>query len=469
MADALPNEKLRRYLRELKPEARELLAAELERAMLRGEGPPGASSILQALRDELRKGTGKLARLANPQRLFFAPLEPFLVDDAPERKHHGRISRSSLDPIWNWICRDLVARRAKNYVEQVELLLAADETNGAEQVARAFQDLVEQHLSERLSKLKGHEKETRRLAGQIGTPHALDEVRELAAILRARDALGLIGSRLPPVISNLGEEQIQNVTALLESPIGRHRDVFLYALLVVMSRLGSPWQLIRLATHAASSDVAARIAGTPFAVAVGVVLTDLNRVVGNLEDSLHERRTGDVARLLKEFHDAARALHTEMDLSVLDTPWGRQLADSRAEVAKVLHAHIDNLPGQVRRVLRPRPTGEAGPDAVLDEEDVADIEARLNLAITCRRYSGELAISETTRRVHSELHDYFDSGIQVLLERLRASPAGERSFRQSQVDAAVKFCGILFGPEYAGLLAKAADIAAKGELTAAKA
>ena len=47
MADAVPSEKLRQYLRELKPEARALLAAELERALLRGEEPPGAALILK--------------------------------------------------------------------------------------------------------------------------------------------------------------------------------------------------------------------------------------------------------------------------------------------------------------------------------------------------------------------------------------------------------------------------------------
>ena len=72
------------------------------------------------------------------------------------------------------------------------------------------------------------------------------------------------------------------------------------------------------------------------------------------------------------------------------------------------------------------------------------------LAATCRNYAGELAISEATRRVHSELQNYFDTGTQVLLDRLRASPPAERSFRQSQVDAAVRFCAKLFGADYAG-------------------
>ena len=52
--------------------------------------------------------------------------------------------------------------------------------------------------------------------------------------------------------------------------------------LLVMSRLGAPWQLIRLAIQAAGSDVAARVAETPFAVAVEIVLTDIERMIATL-------------------------------------------------------------------------------------------------------------------------------------------------------------------------------------------
>src|ERR1700694_5329873 len=47
MADGLPVERLRQYLREFKPEARVLLTGELERGLLRGERTPGAELVLQ--------------------------------------------------------------------------------------------------------------------------------------------------------------------------------------------------------------------------------------------------------------------------------------------------------------------------------------------------------------------------------------------------------------------------------------
>jgi len=466
MADAPPSNKLRQYLSELRPEARALLASELERALLRGEAPPGASAILEQLRKTARQEGRKLPRVGNPQRLFFAAIEPFLVSDISERKHIGRIARASLDPIWRWICRDLMMREARAYSDQVQLLLGANEKNGADQIARAFQDMAEQRLRECLATIKSDEKAFKRVAGQIGTPHAIDEVRELASILRARDALGVVGSRLPASISNLAGEQLENVKALLDSPVGRHRDVFLYALLIVMNRLGAPWQLIRLAIHAAVSDTAEHIAATPFAIAVDVVLGDLERIVTNLRDAVKLADGEEVSRLLKDFHDAARALHTEIELPP-DSTWGRQLASARAQVASLLEGEIESLPGQVRRLLRPR----NGRDAIapLDSMDVDDVDAKLALLVACRTYAGELAVSEVTRRVHSELQSYFDNGTDVLLERLRISPPPERALRQSQVDAAIRFCAKLFGTEYASLLGRAADVAAKDEPKAARA
>ena len=129
----------------------------------------------------------------------------------------------------------------------------------------------------------------------------------------------------------------------------------------------------------------------------------------------------------------------------------------------MLQAEIDTLPSQVRRVLRVRPVKDVRPGSTIDAAEVAEIEARLVLAAACRNYAGELAISESTRRVHSELQNYFDSGTQILLDRLRAAQPAERAFCQAQVDAAVRFCAKLFGTDFASTLSKAADVAAKGD------
>jgi hypothetical protein len=223
-----------------------------------------------------------------------------------------------------------------------------------------------------------------------------------------------------------------------------------------MNRLASPWQLIRIAVRAAETDDTARIAETPYAAAVTIVLSEVENTVRELRGELKAGRP--VASMLKAIHDAARGLRSEMDLSV-DSPWSRQLAAIRADVSGLLKAEIETTPGFVRRLLRPRPAKEIAPGSLLDSIDVNEAEARVEFVGACRHYASELAVNEVTTRAHSELTLYLETGTKVLLDSLRVAGDADLPFRQSQVEAAIRFCRIVFGAEYAGLLAKAAEVA----------
>ena len=76
---------------------------------------------------------------------------------------------------------------------------------------------------------------------------------------------------------------------------------------------------------------------------------------------------------------------------------------------------------------------------------------------------GELAASEVTLRTFQEIQQYLDGGTRALLDALRMAGEDDRSFRKSQMDAAIKFCGKAFGQDYAALLAKAAETAGGAE------
>ena len=427
---------------------------------MRGDQMAGAAFILDELRRGLRDSEGAVPpRAGRAQRLFCEPLTPFLINQVDAR-YLGRIPRACLTPVWQWLCREIVPAESKKYVEEINLLLAADDLASAEQVARTFQDVVVERLRETFATARDDNNVARRISLPTGMRDGGQYLRDIYTILRSRDALAVIASRLSPVIGNLADEQLENVKAQLNSPVGCHPDVFVYALVLVMGRLAAPWQLLRLAIRSANSDKAARIAQTTYASAVALVIAEIERAIAAMRAALAAGRRGHVAPLIKEVHDAARALHTELDLSG-DLPWARQLAAARGEAAKLLQEEIETIASRLRRLLRP---GAADAGLELDAAEVADAEAALDLFVACRSYAGELAISEAARRVDSELKTIFDNGTQILLDGLRAATPAERAGRQSQVDAAVRFCGKLFGAEYAALLSKAADVAAgRGE------
>ncbi len=437
--------------------------------MLRGDDVPGGDLLLQEVRSSARGSGVRAPRVGAAARLFLRPLEPFLSDDEPARKQAARIARSSLEPLWSWICRDVLPEVGNRFSEAVTRALLEDGAAICDQLIRPFQDQVAARIRQMLDESDTDDRVRRRMIGQIGSAQALEVARDLLAILSGRDILAAMAGRLPGHIVNLADAQLGQVKAIVDAGTANAKGLLPFALILLMGRLASPWQVIRLAVADADSDDASRIAAMPYAIAVTITLADIERMVDELKADLKGGRNLAVPSLLKCIHDAVRGARSELDLAV-DSPWGRQLAAIRSEVSSALKMEIESTPGRVRRLLRPRLAGKPATAARLDPGEVAETEALIELLGACRHYASELAVREVTLRAFTELQQYLDTGTRLLVEGLRGGDAADRSFRQSQVDAAVRFCARIFGPQYAAVLGKAAEVAVSSERkTAAKA
>ena len=271
-----------------------MLVTELERGMLRGDEAAGNEFVLQELRRTIRAAGQAVPRIGDASRLFFAPLEPFLIDDGADHKRVGRLARVSLEPIWEWIGRDLMPAEAKALSDDINRALVADDGVKAELLTRALHERAIQRIKETIDAAGADEKMRRRLVVQVGTPRAFEDVDSLLRILVLRDVLGdLARRRLPKHLRTFEREQIDQVKALVEAAAAqkspdlaaRKTDIFVCGLVLVMGRLALPWQLIRLATCAAESDDAARVAETPFANAVAIVLSEIECMVSDCASS----------------------------------------------------------------------------------------------------------------------------------------------------------------------------------------
>lgn len=458
MAGADTIERLRQFLRELTPKATSLLIGELERCMLRGEDIAGVDLVLQELRRVARDQRDGVPRVSTTARLFFKPLEPFMVDDRGNHNHPGRIARSSLDHLWTWIRRDLMPGEADALADQVgEALLANDEAK-VQQLVRKFQDRAATVFDNHFEAAATDERLRRRLLSQVGTPRADEDLTTLKTVLKGRDRLAGMAKNLPLRIGNLSGGDLDKAKTLIDATSASDAELFNYALLVMMNRLSAPWQLVRLGTKAAGSDTAARVAETPYGVAVTIVIADLERMVGELRDELRSGRGVAVSALLKTIHDSARGLRTELNMPQ-DSTWGRSLSSIRSKISDVLRAEIESVPGRVRQLLRPRSSTEIPPNSMLDPDEVAEVETLVEFIASCRYFAGELAVAEMTQRSFKDLQQFLDRGMPPLLDGVRHAGAGDRSFRQSQVDAAVRFCERVFGRDYAVMMSKAAEVA----------
>ncbi len=378
-AKSLPVDRLRDYLRQLAPAAQALLMREFERAVERGEDVAVANFVLTELRQIVRTDGTERPRAEDAARLAFACLGPFLIDEGEPRP--GQIRRSSLEPVWLWLSKAAVVDAAA----ELEQTLSAG--GGVDQAVRKFQIAASQAIAAAISPSSRGDDRVRSL-GRVGSPTAVEDLPAIGIIFSNREALEVLHSRLPKIIRAFTEQQIASVKGQFDQvPSLQKPDVLPVSMAVVMQRLTSPWQIIRLAISIVGSDEESRIASSPFGVAVTMALDDLGRLVDELRTDIRRGNFDKSAHHLKTLHDGLRDLRTELDTRS-DSQWGRQLAALRTDVSNTLKSEIESVPGRVRRLLRQRPDKDINAGAKLDPAEIDETAALIDFVATLPQLRG---------------------------------------------------------------------------------
>jgi hypothetical protein len=459
------NERLRDYLAQLPPQSQALLMREFERAIERGEDTVVATFVLEELRKVVR-GTDEETRprTDDPARLLFRLLEPFLVEGNFPRRP-GQIRRASLLPVWQWLIRDGAPEQAREFEAALAGLRNTETASALEAAVRVFQRAAAEAIVAIATPGTGGD---RRALARVGGPDVLEDLLPIGLLLQAREAIDTLNGRLPTHFRLFAESQIVSVSTALNVPALQTPQLLPFALSMVMQRLTAPWQIIRLAIRMAASDDEIRVAATPYGVAVTIALHDLSFLTAVLRTDIRRAHFDNVAEHLKTLHDGVRGLRTELDLRN-DSTWGRQLTSIRAEISNALQSEIDSVPGRVRRILRQRADKDISVGARVDPTEVDEAAALIDFVAVCRTYASELAINEVTLRTYSDLQQYVEQATEALVQSLRNGDIKTRAYRQMQAQAAIRFCELLFGHDYASLMSRAADNAVTGERKSSRA
>jgi hypothetical protein len=346
-------DRIQEFLLRLTPLTRFSLMTELERLETCDSEVPGSAEVLAKLRTEFRKDGSTQNRVSAPSRYFFAPLEPLLIDGAPEHANSGRIQRGSLASMWEWISRDMLPTMARDYIKKIDELVAANNQREARQVAAAFQTKVIKSLENTLSSSGGADQIRAKLATYTASRTAYDDLTKMLCVLRARDALAKFDNALPVKIEKFDGEPLAKVAALLGEFGKNHAEALPFALVLVAKRLKTPWQLIRLATKAAPSKNAADIAAAPYAITVSMVLDRLDDKRLALRVALKNDRFLVAREILIEIYDIEYALQNSIDL-LDESAWGERLRTLMQAIAALVEVEVSRFPANIGHVLSSR-------------------------------------------------------------------------------------------------------------------
>jgi hypothetical protein len=76
--------------------------------------------ILESLRPTLRTSADHATRTQTPLRVFCRPFEDLLTNEPRTQKQKGRILRSSITPVWNWLAQELIPDQVNSYAIAVK-------------------------------------------------------------------------------------------------------------------------------------------------------------------------------------------------------------------------------------------------------------------------------------------------------------------------------------------------------------
>ena len=169
-----------------------------------------------------------------------------------------------------------------------------------------------------------------------------EDLKKMLRYLDMQRELEDFGRALAPKIARLEGASLDKVLALLSALKIKRVDAVPFALTIVAKRLETPWDLLSIATGPADDRSAARIAASPFAIAVPMVLDQIEEKHSLLLFALRNNRPVRAKEIVAEIYRIEEALRTQVELK--GSGWATQLDSLMAAVQAAINAEISSIP-----------------------------------------------------------------------------------------------------------------------------
>ncbi len=448
--------KLKTYLSSLSPSAVEALVRNLERAKVRKDADPHIQFILSAAVTLLRKPTlalpdipGGAQRRGQIQRMFFAPLDDFLINEVLSHRQEGRIYRGVLDRVWKWLGRDVMPVDVRMVLEQAGNASVSGERVDA--LVQALRSRSVDAMSEALHRCELSEKERRRVGIELGGERGIAELQDIQKIFAAERWLIPFLQTIPDRINEHRLKHDTDVLRLVDNCSSRFPDHVSVLAAALVERSETPSALCTFAGRLAGSEDPKAIANSQFAPFVDVVMSEAERLqILALEHRNNNPDPVAFSQALLEYHTLVRGVERDMDFAVTGK-WHKQLADTKRCVSDVVTRELNSAHSAVRRALQvPKPDGNGTPQ--VDQSAIDDAIRALRVVATVRNASETFAVNEIGKRTRQAVEQTLEIVTRSLITDLGKSRGPQLEAHVAAADVAIMLSEIYFGAEYADQL-----------------
>jgi hypothetical protein len=135
--------------------------------------------------------------------------------------------------------------------------------------------------------------------------------------------------------------------------------------------------------------------------------------------------------------------------------WMQRVAAARRRISDLLDPPIAEAPGLVRRLLR----DAAERPGVFDPSLLDDADRALTLFDMARVIADSVALNDAIARTRKALEQTLELLHSRTIDGVRKAGPDRRAGAVKLADAAIRYCGIVFGEEYASVVRRSRDTA----------
>lgn len=378
-------------------------------------------------------------RLARP---FFGLLDSVLVEDPVEFTFDGAVTRAHAQAIWVWLVRDVAA----------DLI---DPDAATSEAAAALEAIVPEVLARAravLTNASGNLEAERRIKTQLGGDEVWARLPVVFTALKCRPLLEK-AQAFGRAINGIQDEAAL-VSALQSMPL---QDAAVSALLMTatISQVVNPSRLIVAATRIAGDTAEAGLVRAGFEPLADAILALAQNTVPALLQVGAFADIDLICRAVDRFHRLIRSISGYVELG-RQSRWSVIIAKLTKTVSDRLEPRLREVTPDVNQSLR-RPR-----DGAVDRLDSDRLLAALNgvyLLATIRDCRDSLALNEVFDQTWNHTGQALEMHLTRNLEKLRETPSDQIVL--ARLDAAIKMAELRFSPEYAEVLRRARDGAAR--------
>ena len=423
--------------------------------------------ILESLRPTLRTSADHATRTQTPLRVFCRPFEDLLTNEPRTQKQKGRILRSSITPVWNWLAQELIPDQVNSYAIAVKTAILGYRADEMREKTAEFWKTAAAAVRTKLATDAGYKVARVALNGDA----VVEDAREMAVMLSAAPEISELQEKLPRHIPTLGEDAIQVFREVYDRLTAIAPDAAPYLPLVVMNRLDKPWEALRLPLSVSRKMQETLIANTDMGLVGEILFAAIEKHSSAIRAAKTSQFSADaLLGHIEQFTTLSSGVVKEVELR-RDGVWGQRLIKDRAVVAEVMDGFMDRVPKEILAAIPLQKSCTAGPKAPdfsrpADPEKCDRALSYARLLTGCRPYASAACFAASLKRADEEIGAALRSYNEDVVRELRGADDEKRLNAEQFAAVATELTALLFSPEEGefmrlrGLAAVAAPVAA---------